>query len=85
MLPNFFPIAPFFSKCEIVDIMLIRRWQQLLKAIDLSLDGKDIRKVELLYIARVSYHQLIAKINPSMVMKKAGSRSNFLTPRSCSQ
>ena len=64
VLPHFFPIAPFFSRREIVDFMSIRRWQQL--------TGKDVREVELFYITRVSYHQLIAKINPSMIMKKAG-------------
>ena len=43
VLPHFFPIDPFFSSCEIVDLMSIRRWQQLLKAIDLSLDRKGCK------------------------------------------
>ena len=43
VLPNFFPVAPFFNDYEIVDLMLIRRWQQLLKAINLSLDRKGCK------------------------------------------
>ena len=43
VLPHFFLITPFFSSCEIVDLMLIRRWQQLLKAIDLTLNRKGCK------------------------------------------
>ena len=56
VLPHFFPIPPFFSSCEIVDLMLIRRWQQLLKAIDLSLDRKGCKRggVVLYYSGQLS-------------------------------
>ena len=44
VLPHFFRIAPFFSSFEIVDLMSIRRWQQLFKAIHLSLDRKGCKE-----------------------------------------